>query len=152
MRRIKHKGTGKEGTDANQLHLALCSISTQRTFSVRILHNPRRSNIMVGVVHLANLFQYGGFQNGHWHINQNYQLQKCLDHELDEEFNGKTIPEGAVVSVEIDDKRRSLNFKVNGEEAYGNVKTGLDPAKFARLVGAVYVFWKDDEVEIIDSE
>ena len=94
-RRIKYKGTGKEGTDANQLHLALCSISTQRTVSVRILHNPGRSNIMIGIVHLANLFQIGGFQNGHWHINQNYQLTKCLDHELDEEFNGKIIPEGA---------------------------------------------------------
>ena len=62
MRLLKHMGTGKEGTDANLWNLALCSISTQRTFSVRVLHNPRRSNIMIGVVHLTNLFQIGGFQ------------------------------------------------------------------------------------------
>ena len=152
MRRIKHKGTGKEGNDANQLHLALCSISTQRTFSVRILHNPNGSNIMIGVVQLNHLFEMGGFHGAHWYITQSYELKKCTDYEMDEELKGKTITEGAVVSVEIDDKRRSLNFKVNGEEAYGNVKTGLAPDKFSRLVGAVIVFWKDDEMEIVDHE
>lgn len=151
MRRVKHKGTGKGGLEENQWHMALCSVSTQRTFSVRILHNQRTSNIMIGVVQIDQLFMMGGFHQAHWCINMNYQLTKCSDHEMDEEFKGKTIAEGSAVSVEIDDKRRSLNFKVNGEEAYGNVKTGLAPDKFSRLVASVYLFWKDDEVEIVDA-
>ena len=149
MRRIKHKGSGKEG---NTFHLALCSVSTQRTFSVRILRNSFNCHIEIGLVQLDQLFQMGGFHGAHWYITQDYKLYKCSDNQKDEELNGKTITEGAVVSVEIDDKRRSLNFKVNGEEAYGNVKTGLTPDKFSRLVGAVLMLWKDDEVEIVDHE
>ena len=152
MRRIKHMGTGKGGSDENELNLALCSVSSQRKFSVRILRNPYRSNIWIGVVQLDQLFQMGGFHGGHWYIKHDYELKKCNDNEMDEEYKGKTIPEGAVVSVDIDDKRRALTFIVNGQEIYNKVKTGLTPQKFSRLVGAVVIFWKDDEIEIMDSE
>lgn len=152
LRRIKHKGTGKEGSDADEWNLALCSVSTQRSFRVRILRNKYSGNLWIGMVQLDHMYQMGGFHGGHWYLSMDYSLKKCSDYELDEEYKGKQIPEGAVITIDIDDKRRALSFKVNEDEIYSNIKTNLVPEKFARLVGAVNLYWKDDEIEILDPE
>ena len=116
MRRIKHIGIGKGSSDENELNLSLCSVTSQRKFSVQILRNPHKSNVWVGVVQLDRLFQMGGFHGAHWYIKNDYLLRKCNVSEMDEEYKGKTIPEGAVVFVDIDDTRRALTFIVNGQE------------------------------------
>lgn len=112
LRRIKHKGTGLGGTDENELNMALCSVSTQRTFSVRILRSPQHSSIEIGMVQLDSSLHISGYKAGSWTLALDYQLGKCRDHEMDNEFKGKKILEGAVVTVQIDDKRRTLTFKV----------------------------------------
>ena len=150
MRHIKKKGTGLGGTNENEWNIALCSMSTQRSFAVRILHND--NDIEVGMFWLDGPFHNSGYRSFSWTLRQDYKLERAGDSEMEDEFKGKKIPEGAVVSVHIDDKRRTLTFKVNGEEVYNNVKTSLTPEKFSRLVGGIIMFRKDGEVEIIDSE
>ena len=154
LRHVKHKGAepGSTDTEERDWGAALCSLSTQRTFTVRILRNPSNSNLEVGMFHLDGLYHVTGFKTLAWTLNMDYQLDKAWDHEKDEEYKGKRILEGSVVSVHIEDKRRMLTFKVNGEEVYSNVKTSLPPEKFSRLVAGVVMFFKDDEVEIIDPE
>lgn len=48
---------------------------------------------------------------------------------MNDDCKAKKILEGSMVLVDIDVNKRTLTFKVNGEEVYTHVKTSLTPEK-----------------------
>ena len=132
----------------------LCAVPSDR-FEVRICRNPQHNSLYTGFAAPdAPLDDWSAFDT------QSFQIttggSQLFERGIGGPVGKSDIRENAVVSVAKDFVHRALVFCVDGNELfdengkpYGRRETGLRAEQFAALVGAVALWWKDDEVEIV---
>lgn len=125
-------------------------------FKVKVICNPKHYKLCIGFTDCeSSLLCWIDFEKKSWLISTGEQ--RLVVSGKYREKGILDIPENAVVIVSKDYSERDLVFKVEGKDIndkhgkpYGRIKTGLNEKRFKSLVGAVEMFWKNDEIEIVN--
>ncbi len=124
------------------------SLTEKPTFSVKIIRNPIKCCICIGVALDSSRFNQTLHSAG-WCIYSHYALECALGKCY---FGNKSnILENQIVTVSVNFTHKEISYEVDGQAAGPHYKMSLTDAEMLRLRPIVQIWYQGDSVEIVNN-